>query len=37
MAFLKRNSTGIFIGYRIIVGTVILILLWQGVINPQIG
>ena len=36
MGFLKRNSTGIFIAYRIILGTVILILLWQGIISPQV-
>jgi undecaprenyl-diphosphatase len=36
LAFLRKNSTAIFIVYRIIVGSVILILLWQGVINPQI-
>jgi undecaprenyl-diphosphatase len=36
LAFLKRNSTGIFIGYRIVLGAVILILLWQGIISPQV-
>lgn len=36
LAFLRKNSTAIFIVYRIVVGSVILILLWQGVINPQI-
>ncbi|MEO8042839.1 MAG: undecaprenyl-diphosphatase UppP [Acidobacteriota bacterium] len=36
MAFLRRNSTGIFIAYRIILGTVLLVLLWQGVISPQV-
>jgi len=36
LAFLRRNSTAIFIVYRIILGSVILILLWQGIINPQI-
>ncbi|MFN2502345.1 MAG: undecaprenyl-diphosphate phosphatase, partial [Pyrinomonadaceae bacterium] len=34
LAFLKRNSTAIFIIYRLILGTVILILLWRGVISP---
>ena len=36
LAFLRKNSTAIFIVYRIIVGVVLLILIWQGVINPQI-
>ncbi len=36
LAFLRKNSTAIFIVYRIILGVTILILLWQGVISPQI-
>ena len=36
LAFLRKNSTAIFIVYRIVVGSVILILLWQGLISPQI-
>ncbi|MCY7374452.1 MAG: undecaprenyl-diphosphate phosphatase [Pyrinomonadaceae bacterium] len=36
LAFLRKNSTAVFIIYRLVVGSVILILLWQGVINPQI-
>lgn len=36
LAFLRKNSTAIFIVYRIILGVVILILLSQGVISPQI-
>lgn len=36
LAFLRKSSTAIFIGYRIILGVTILILLWQGVIDPQI-
>lgn len=36
LAFLKKNSTAVFIVYRIVVGAAILILLWQGVISPQI-
>lgn len=36
LAFLRKNSTAIFIIYRIVVGGVILILIWQGVINPQV-
>jgi undecaprenyl-diphosphatase len=34
LAFLRRNSTAIFIIYRVILGTVILICLWQGVLAP---
>ncbi len=36
MSFLKKNTTGIFIAYRIILGIVILVLLWQGVIDPVV-
>ena len=36
MAFLRKRSTAIFIGYRIVLGVIILVLLWQGVISPQI-
>ena len=36
LAFLRRNSTSIFIIYRIILGSVLLILLWQGIISPQV-
>lgn len=36
LSFLKKNSTAIFIIYRIIVGSVILLLLWRGVLSPQI-
>lgn len=36
IAFLKKHTTGIFIAYRIILGVVILILLWQGVISPVV-
>lgn len=35
LAFLKRNTTAIFIVYRIILGSVILFLLWQGILSPQ--
>lgn len=34
LAFLRRNSTAIFIIYRIILGVIILILLWRGLISP---
>ena len=37
LAFLRKNSTMIFIVYRIVVGTAILIALWFGVINPVLG
>jgi len=36
IAFLRKRSTGIFIGYRIVLGVIILVLLWQGAISPQI-
>jgi len=36
LAFLRKNSTAVFIVYRILLGGIILGLLWQGVINPQI-
>src|SRR5215218_3063154 len=37
LAFLRRNSTAIFIVYRIVVGAVLLSLLWFGIINPEIS
>ncbi len=37
LAFLRRNSTLIFIIYRVILGTVILVLLWQGMISPVVA
>ncbi len=36
IAYLKRNSTAIFIIYRIVLGIVLLVLLWQGIISPQV-
>ncbi len=36
LAFLRKNSTALFIVYRLILGVTILILLWQGIISPQI-
>lgn len=36
LAFLRKRSTGIFIGYRIIVGAVILYLLYAGYVSPQV-
>ena len=35
IAFLRKNSTMIFIVYRIVLGAVILVLLWQGVLSPN--
>lgn len=37
LAFLRKNSTAVFIIYRIILGVTILVLLWQGVISPQVS
>jgi undecaprenyl-diphosphatase len=36
IAFLRKRSTAIFIVYRLILGSVILVLLWQGFLTPQI-
>jgi undecaprenyl-diphosphatase len=36
LAFLRKNSTAIFIIYRIALGIVIIILLWKGIISPQV-
>jgi len=36
LAFLRRNSTAVFIIYRIILGVTLLVLLWQGIISPQV-
>lgn len=37
LAYLRRNSTAIFIIYRVVLGTVILVLLWRGVIDPVVN
>ena len=37
IAFLRRNSTAIFIVYRVFLGTVILCLLWFGMLNPTVN
>jgi undecaprenyl-diphosphatase len=37
IAFLKRNSTAIFIVYRIVLGSVLLFLLWRGIIDPTVN
>ncbi|MEW6362970.1 MAG: undecaprenyl-diphosphate phosphatase [Pyrinomonadaceae bacterium] len=36
LAYLRRNSTAIFIIYRLILGTILLALLWSGVISPAL-
>ena len=36
IAYLRRNSTAIFIIYRVVLGTVLLVLLWQGIISPAV-
>ncbi len=36
LAFLRKNSTLIFIVYRLILGSVILALLWYGVLSPVV-
>lgn len=37
ISYLRRNSTAVFIIYRIILGSVLLILLWRGVISPAVN
>jgi len=37
LAYLRRNSTAVFVIYRLILGTVILVLLWQGIISPVVN
>jgi len=37
LAYLRRNSTLIFIVYRLILGSAILVLLWRGVISSAVG
>lgn len=36
LAFLKKRTTAVFIIYRIVVGGIILLLLWRGVLNPNV-
>lgn len=36
LAFLRKRSTAIFIVYRIILGVIILVLLQQGILSPQV-
>lgn len=35
LRFLRTHSTGIFIGYRLVLGSIILVLLTTGVLNPH--
>lgn len=37
IAFLRKNSTAIFIVYRLILGSALLALLWYGLLNPTIN
>jgi undecaprenyl-diphosphatase len=37
LAYLRRNSTLVFVVYRLILGAVLLVLLWQGIIDPVIS
>ncbi len=37
LAYLKRNTTYVFVVYRLILGTVILVLLYKGVISPVVN
>jgi undecaprenyl-diphosphatase len=36
LAFLRKNSTAVFIIYRIVVGAAILLMLWQGYLSPLV-
>lgn len=35
MSYLRRNSTAIFVIYRVMLGMVLLVLLWQGILGPR--
>lgn len=37
LAFLRKNSTAIFIIYRVLLGTILLELLWQGILSPVVN
>ena len=37
LAYLRRHTTGVFIIYRIVVGITLLVLLWLGMISPQVS
>jgi len=34
LRFLREHSTGVFIGYRLLVGALILLLLFAGAVSP---
>jgi undecaprenyl-diphosphatase len=37
LAYLKRRSTLVFVIYRIVLGVILLVLLWQGIISPLVN
>ena len=37
LAYLRRNSTAVFIVYRVILGVVLLVMLWRGAISPAVN
>lgn len=37
LAYLRRNSTAVFVIYRLILGTVLLVLLWRGMLDPVVN
>ncbi len=37
ISYLRRNSTAVFIVYRVLLGAVLLILLWRGVMSPVLN
>ena len=36
LSYLKRHATTVFIVYRLVLGAIILVLLWRGVIDPVV-
>lgn len=36
LAFLRKNSTAVFIVYRVVLGVILLALLWTGLLSPQL-
>jgi undecaprenyl-diphosphatase len=37
LAYLRKNSTAVFVIYRLVLGTVLLVLLWRGMIDPVVN
>jgi undecaprenyl-diphosphatase len=37
LAYLKRHTTTVFIVYRVVLGTLLLVLLWKGIISPVVN